>query len=556
MAHSDQAELVFVPLGGVGEIGMNMALYGWGTAKKREWIMVDCGVSFPSPDQPGADLVLPDISFALSVLPQIKALIITHAHEDHYGAVLSLWPQLKLPVWMTPFGAGMLESKANGESGAPDVPVTVYRAGDRFKAGPFEIEAISMAHSIPEPMALAIRTPAGTVIHTGDWKIDAAPAIAPLTDENRLREIGREGVLAVVCDSTNAMREGVSPTEQEVAKGLADVIRKAEGRVAVTTFSSNVGRIRSVALAAQEAGRSVIVVGRSLKRVIDVATELGYFEGCPAFLGESDYNMVPRANSVILCTGSQGEPRAALAKLAKGEMRNITLNPDDTVVFSSRTIPGNEKAILAIKNGLIDMGVKVVEDTDALIHVSGHPRRGELRQIYDWLKPHIAVPVHGEAAHLTAHAQLARDCGVPQVGRVRNGDMFVFDRENPVVLDQVPHGRIYKDGSVIGDEEETGIADRRRLSFAGHVSVSVLLDNRGDLVDDVECVAIGMPHKLGGEDVDLLLAKAARGAVLSMPKRGRSDLEAVQEAVRRAVRAAADREWGRKPLATVFVVQV
>jgi ribonuclease J len=556
MADNAKPELVFVPLGGVGEIGMNMALYGWGTAKKREWIMIDCGVSFPGPEQPGADLVLPDITFALSVLPQIKAMIITHAHEDHYGAILSLWPQLKLPVYMSPFGAGMLESKAKGESGAPDVPVTVYRAGERFKVGVFEIEAVSMAHSIPEPMALAIRTPAGTVLHTGDWKIDLDPAITPKTDENRLRQIGGEGVLAVICDSTNAMREGESPTERAVADGLADVIRKADGRVAITTFSSNVGRIRSVALAAQEVGRSVIVVGRSLKRVIDVASELGYFDGCPPFLGEEDYNLIPRGNSVILCTGSQGEPRAALAKLAKGEMRNITLNPDDTVVFSSRTIPGNEKAILAIKNGLIDMGVRVIEDTDALIHVSGHPRRGEMRQLYSWLKPLIAVPVHGEAAHLSAHAQLARECGVPHVARVRNGDVFVFDAENPVVIDQVPHGRIYKDGSVIGDEEETGIADRRRLSFAGHVSVSVLLDNRGDLVDDVECVSLGLPRMLSGEDVDVMLAKAARGAVLSMGKRARSDLEAVQEAVRRSVRAAADREWGRKPIATVFVVQV
>jgi ribonuclease J len=434
--------------------------------------------------------------------------------------------------------------------------VTVYRSGERFKLGVFEIEAVSMAHSIPEPMALAIRTPAGTVLHTGDWKIDAAPAIAPMTDENRLRQIGDEGVLAVVCDSTNAMREGISPTEQAVAKGLAEVITKAEGRVAVTTFSSNVGRIRSVALAAQEAGRSVIVVGRSLKRVIDVASELGYFDGCPPFLGEEDYNMIARNNSVVLCTGSQGEPRAALAKLAKGEMRNVTLNPGDTVVFSSRTIPGNERAILAIKNSLIDMGVAIVEDSDALVHVSGHPRRGELRLLYSWLRPHIAVPVHGEAQHLTAHAALARDLGVPHVARVRNGDMFVFDRQSPVVIDQVPHGRIYKDGSVIGDEEQTGIADRRRLSFSGHVAVSVLLDQKGDLVDDVECVSIGLPHEGLGEDIDVMLAAAARGAVLSMPKRARADLEAVQEAVRRAVRAAADKSWGRKPMATVFVVQV
>ncbi len=556
MTTSNSNELVFVPLGGVGEIGMNFALYGFGSGKKREWIIVDCGVSFPGPDMPGADLVLPDITFALSVLPQIKAMIITHAHEDHYGAILSLWPKLKLPVYMTPFGAGMLESKAKGEHGAPEVPVTVYRSGERFKVGVFEIEAISMAHSIPEPMALAIRTPAGTVVHTGDWKIDAAPAILPKTDENRLREIGDEGVLALVCDSTNAMREGSSPTEAAVAKGLAEVIGKATGRVAISTFSSNVGRIRSIAIAAAEVGRQVIVVGRSLKRVIDVADELGYFDGIPAFLDEMEYGMVPRNKTVVLCTGSQGEPRAALAKLAKGEMRNVTLNPDDTVVFSSRTIPGNERAILGIKNALIDMGVKVVEDSDALVHVSGHPRRDELRQMYSWVRPKIAVPVHGEAAHLTAHGLLALECGVPKVGRVRNGDIFVFDAENPVVIDQVQHGRHYKDGSVIGDEEQTGIADRRRLSFAGHVAASVLLDDKGDLVDDVEIVCIGLPLEGIPGGMEKLLGIAARGAVLSMPKRARSDLDAVQESVRRSIRAAAEKAWGKKPVTTVFVVQL
>jgi ribonuclease J len=556
MSKSSKDELVFVPLGGVGEIGMNFALYGHGAGKKREWIIVDCGVSFPGPEQPGADLVLPDISFALSVLPQIKGMVITHAHEDHYGAILSLWPRLKLPVYMTEFGAGMLASKAEGEQGAPDVPVTVYRPGERFRLGVFEIEAVSMAHSIPEPMALAIRTPAGLVVHTGDWKIDEAPSIEPKTDENRLRQLGAEGVLAVVCDSTNAMREGSSPTEQAVAKGLAEVIRAAEGRVAISTFSSNVGRIKSIALAAAEAGRQVIVVGRSLKRVIEVADELGYFKGVPAFLDEQEYSMVPRNKTVVLCTGSQGEPRAALAKLAKGEMRNVTLNPGDTVVFSSRTIPGNERAILGIKNGLIDMGVKVIDDGDALVHVSGHPRREELRTLYSWLKPHISVPVHGEAAHLTAHGELAKACGVPHVGRVRNGDVFVFDRDEPVVIDQVAHGRHYKDGAVIGDEEQTGIAERRRLSFAGHVAASVLLDERGELVDDVEVVALGLPtHGIPG-GIEKVLADAARGAVLSIGKRQRNDLEGVQEAVRRAIRAACERVWGKKPATTVFVVQV
>src|SRR6185312_12122053 len=272
--------------------------------------------------------------------------------------------------------------------------------------------------------SLAITTPLGTVVHTGDWKIDPAPEIGPMTDEARFRALGERGVLALVCDSTNAMRDGDSPSEQAVGEGLRGVIEKAPGRVAVTTFSSNVGRIRSIAEAARDTGRQVLVLGRSLKRVIDVATELGYMDGLPEFVSEEDYGYIPRENLVVICTGSQGEARAALAKLARDEMKSVGLSPGDIVVFSSRTIPGNEKAILEIKNQLIDQGIKIIEDGDALVHVSGHPRRSELRRMYEWVRPRIAVPVHGEAAHLVAHGGLAAECGVPEVAQIRNGDML------------------------------------------------------------------------------------------------------------------------------------
>lgn len=366
---SEQAELVFCPLGGVGEIGMNFALYGYGPPHKRTWIVVDCGVTFPGPDLPGVDLVLPDIRFIEEQAENLAGIVITHAHEDHYGALLDLWPRLKVDVWMTPFTASLLEAKRAGELNAPDIPVTIFRAGETFTVGPFSIEAIQVTHSIPEPVSLAISSPSGIVIHTGDWKLDPAPALGPKTDEARFRALGEEGVLALICDSTNAMREGESPSEEAVGVGLKEVIEKASGRVAVTTFSSNVGRIRSIAEAARDTGRQVLVLGRSLQRVINVATELGYLDGLPPFLEEEDFGYLPRENAVILCTGSQGEPRAALAKLARDEMRNVALSPGDTVVFSSRVIPGNEKGILTIKNQLIEQGVKIIEDTDALIHV-------------------------------------------------------------------------------------------------------------------------------------------------------------------------------------------
>ncbi len=374
---ANQEELVFLPLGGVGEIGMNLALYGYGTPEKRQWIMVDCGVTFPGPDLPGVDLVLPDIRFLANQRNNLKAMIITHAHEDHYGAMNDLWPGLNVPVYASPFTAGMLEAKRNYEGSRAEIPVTIFKAGDRINVGPFEIEAVGVNHSIPEPMSLVIRTPLGNVVHTGDWKIDHAPSLGPFTDEARFRKIGDEGVLALMCDSTNSMREGVSPSEEEVSEGLRKIIEAAEGRVAITTFSSNVGRIRSIAQAADAAGREVLLLGSSLKRVVGVARDIGIMEGLKPFIAEDEYGYIPRDKIVVILTGSQGEPRAALAKIARDEMRHVALTSGDTVVFSSRTIPGNEKAIIEIKNGLIEQGVKIVTDSDALVHVSGHPRRSE-----------------------------------------------------------------------------------------------------------------------------------------------------------------------------------
>lgn len=554
MAQDDKAELVFVPLGGVGEIGMNFALYGYGPPKSRKWLVVDVGVTFPGPDLPGVDLVLPDTRFIEADLANLAGIVITHAHEDHYGALLDLWPRLKAQVWMSPFSAGLLEAKRQSERGAPEVPVTIYRAGETFEVGPFRIEAIPVAHSIPEPVSLAITTPLGTIIHTGDWKIDPAPEIGPMTDEARFRALGDAGVIALMCDSTNAMREGESPSEQEVSKGIRAEIEKAPGLVAITTFSSNVGRIRSIAEAARDAGRSVLVLGRSMRRVIDVASELGYLDGLPDFVGEEEFSAIPRESLVVLCTGSQGEDRAALAKLSRDELRSVKLTPGDTVIFSSRTIPGNEKEILGIKNRLIDMGVKIIEDGDALVHVSGHPRRSELKRMYEWTRPRILVPVHGEAAHLVAQGSLGAMQGIPEVMQVRNGDMARLAPGPAEIVDQVPFGRIYRDGRIIGTDEGVGVKDRRKLSFAGHVAVNVVLDERYDLAGDPDLVAIGLP-KLNafGEDFEEMLLDAAAGAVESIPRQRRKDLDLVAEAVRRAVRNSANEAWGKKPVVTVFV---
>ncbi|MDH7791765.1 ribonuclease J [Ochrobactrum sp. AN78] len=557
MPRSPSTQFVFLPLGGVGEIGMNLAMYGFGPEDNREWIVVDMGVSFAGPEHPGADLILPDIRFLEAEKNNLRGIIITHAHEDHYGALLDLWPRLKAPVYATPFTAGLLEAKRQSEFGAPEIPVTIFKAGETFEVGPFKLEAIAVTHSIPEPVSLAITTPLGTVVHTGDWKMDPDPSMGPLIDEARFRVLGDQGVLALICDSTNAMREGESPSERQVGDSLRELIENARGRVAVTTFSSNVGRIRSITEAARDAGRQVLVVGRSMKRTIAVATELGYMEGLPEFLSEDDYGYIPRENVVVILTGSQGEPRAALAKLARDEMRSIALSAGDTVIFSSRPIPGNEKAILDIKNKLIDQGIKLISDDDALVHVSGHPRRNELKRMYSWVRPKILVPVHGEAAHLVAQGSLGAMEGIEEIAQVRDGDMLRLAPGKAEIIDEAPVGRIYKDGKLIGDEDEIGMVERRKLAFVGHVAVSVLLDRDFKIMDEPDLVAFGLPEEDGqGDLMEDILLDAAIEAIDSIPRARRKDLEVVRESVRRAVRSATNEAWGKKPVVTVFINRI
>ncbi|QGA55621.1 ribonuclease J [Brucella sp. 2280] len=557
MARSNTTEFVFLPLGGVGEIGMNLAMYGFGPADNREWLVVDMGVSFAGPEQPGADLILPDIRYLEAEKHNLRGIVITHAHEDHFGALLDLWPRLKVPVYATPFTAGLLEAKRQSEDSAPEIPITIYKAGETFEVGPFKIEAVAVTHSIPEPVSLAITTPLGTVVHTGDWKMDPEPSLGPVIDEARFRAIGEAGVLALICDSTNALREGESPSERQVGESLRELIQNARGRVAITTFSSNVGRIRSITEAARDAGRQVLVVGRSMKRAISVATELGYMEGLPEYLSEEDYGYIPRENVVMILTGSQGEPRAALAKLARDEMRSLALTAGDTVIYSSRSIPGNEKAILDIKNRLIDRGIKIIGDEDALVHVSGHPRRSELRRMYSWVRPQILVPVHGEAAHLVAQGSLGAMEGIEQIAQVRDGDMLRLAPGKAEIIDEAPVGRLYKDGKLIGDEEEIGMVERRKLAYVGHVAVSVLLDREHKMLDEPDLVAFGLPEEdRQGELMEDILLDAAIEAIDSIPRVRRKDIETVRESVRRAVRAAANEAWGKKPVVTVFVNRI
>jgi len=548
-------DFVFAPLGGLGEIGMNAALYGFGPPKARKWLMVDCGLTFPGPDLPGVDLVMPDLSFVEKIGRDLVGLVITHAHEDHIGAVTALWPKLRCKVFATRFAAGLLEMRRMSEPGAPNIEITKVAPGMTLDLGPFSVEFIAVAHSIPEACALAIRTPEGLALHTGDWKIDPDPGVGHRIDEARLRAVGVEGVTALICDSTNILREGESFSESDVARTLRTLVGEATGRVLVTTFSSNIARIRAIAEAAQACGRSVVVAGRAMDRAIQVARDCGFLDGIPGFHSMDFLAALPRDRVVVIATGSQGEPRAAMARASEGEHPAIKLVSGDRVIFSSRTIPGNARQVHGVVNRLCDLGVEVITDHDHLVHCSGHPRRGEVARLYDWLRPKCAIPAHGEAHHLSQHAVFARARGVEHVVSARNGDIVRLAPGAPAVIGKFQSGRVYKDGEVLIGEDDGAIRERVKLAFAGVVSIALAVDKRGDLVGDPDMVSAGLPKRgRSGEDMGDVIDEAVFKTFEGLPRSRRRDFDTVAKAIERAVRGAVQAAWGKKPLVHVLVV--
>lgn len=547
-------ELVFAALGGLGEIGMNVYLYGFGPPRSRSWLMVDLGVTFPHEAEPGADVVLPDLRFISAERKNLMGLVLTHAHEDHVGAVIDLWPSLECPIFATPFTAGMLKTKLGEFGGSLSLPIREVPLGGRFKAGPFEVEMVSLTHSIPEPNGLAIRTSAGTLFHTGDWKLDPTPVVGRPHDAARLQAIGDEGVLALIGDSTNAMREGRSASEEDVAKTLKKIIADAPRCVAVTLFASNVARVASIAAATHAAGRSLVVAGRALHRVIEVAIETGYLPRSFTYLDQQRFSELPRDKIVVLCTGSQGEPRAAIARIAEDEHPDISLDKGDMVIFSSRTIPGNERAVSRIQNALARLGTELVTDAEALVHVTGHPRRDELRDMYAWIRPKIAVPMHGEARHLKEHAKLAKSCGVSQTFTIVDGEMLKLWPDPASVIDEIPTGRLFRDGNLIVPDAEGPVRARRKLSFVGIAVVAMSLSRRGEILGEpgvvLECIPLA---DRDGDSMREIVLDAIDGTVRSIPPKRRGDHLMVQDAVQRAVRSAINEAWGKKPVVKVLL---
>lgn len=552
-------ELVFLPLGGSGEIGMNLNAYGFGPAEDRQWIIVDIGVTFGREDStPGVDLILPDPEYLVGERDNILGIVLTHAHEDHIGALGWLWPKLKAPVYATPFTAALVREKLKERGLLDKVPLTEIPLKGHLKLGPFEIDFVTLTHSIPEPNGLAIRTPLGLVWHTGDWKIDPDPLIGETTDEAKLRAMAEEGVLAMVCDSTNVFVEGQAGSEADVRDKLTEVIAGCAGRVAVTAFASNVARVQTTLLAAKACGRTPCLVGRSMHRIFAAAQSVGILTDVPRIVEEEEAARLPPNKVLYLCTGSQGEARAALSRIARGDHRNVTLRQGDTVIFSSRVIPGNEMAIHTLYNQFIEKGVALITADDHPVHVSGHPARDELRQMYAWARPRIAVPVHGERRHLLEHAKLALDLQVPEAIAPNNGDLIRLAPGAPKVIDETPAGRLFIDGGVMIEEEDDALKDRRRLGAEGAVNVALAVNAKHAIVAGPNVTVRGL-SMTDEEEFELALEEfeeVAEAAFARLSHADRDDDEAVEGAVMRAVRKAADRLWRKRPLVDVTVLRI
>jgi ribonuclease J len=552
-------ELVFLPLGGSNEIGMNFNLYGFGPAYDRRWIVVDLGVTFGDQTTPGVEVILPDPTFIEEHADRILGIVLTHAHEDHIGAVAWLWPRLKAPIYATPFTAFVLREKLREADLLNEVEITEVALGGSIDLGPFHLELITLTHSIPEPNGLAIKTPLGTVLHTGDWKIDPDPLLGGPTDVAAIQRLGDEGVLAMVCDSTNVFVDGRAGSEAEVRETLMPLIVGLRGKVAVACFASNVARMDSVARSAEAAGRRVCLVGRSMRRMAAAAKSVGLMQDLQPFLEEQEASRFPPEKVLYLCTGSQGEPRAALARIADGTHPHVALGQGDHCIFSSRVIPGNEIPIRNLQNNLADRGVRLYTERDHPgIHVSGHPCRDELADMYRWARPQIAVPTHGERRHLQEHCAFARDLQVPQQLAPRNGDVVRLAPGRADIIDEVPSGRLFVDAGVLTPENGEALRERRHAAHNGMVAVSVVLDGRGKIVSGPQVRALGLPTDNDYPLDDVLddLADEAEQALVRLKGPERELDDAIETAMSRAVKKASQRIWGRRPVVETTVLRV
>lgn len=549
-------EFYFIPLGGAEQFGVNLNIYGYG----GKWLAVDCGIGFADEKFPGIDILLPDPAFIEERRKSLVGLIITHAHEDHIGAVPHLWPRLRCPIYCTPFTAAVLEEKFKENPECRDAEITIVHPGDIVQAGPFTVTFMPVTHSVPETRALVIETALGRVLHTGDWNLDPTPVMEKPTDPAIFKKLGDQNLIAYIGDSTNAEVPGVSGSEADVEKGLAEVFKGCEGRIAVTMFASNISRIRSICKAAKACGRNVCVVGRSLHRMIGAAKSCGYLRDIEDFVPEDDVDLIPAERIIFIATGSQGEARAQLARIARAEHPVIKMGKGDTAVFSARPIPGNEKDINHVKNNFVAAGVKVIthRDTPHTIHVSGHPAQDEITKMIDWTRPHTVIPVHGERAMLEAHAELARQCQVKNTIVPNNGAVIRLAPGVPEVVDHIETGLLaVEPGRIISSTHEA-IIQRRKLQFSGTVHVTLIMNARGDLIADPQVTTVGLvdPEERSGKNFETEIRNEIEDILADMTREELYDDKFVSEEIRIGIRRFSQHTLRMKPKTTVHLVRL
>ncbi|MGD1869924.1 MAG: ribonuclease J [Neomegalonema sp.] len=557
---SERNELVYVALGGAGEIGMNCYLYGFGAGKSRRWIMVDCGVTFGDmASAPGVEIIVPDIDFISAERKRLAGIFITHAHEDHVGAIGRRWRRLRAPIYCTRFTAEVARRKL-AEAGLSDADLTVVEPHQAVEAGPFECSFFPVTHSIPDANALVIRSPAGAVYHSGDFKFDPQPQIGPPTDLGALAKLGEEGVLALCCDSTNVFENGEAGSEESVKEGLRRAIASCDGAVAATTFASNVARLRNIAEIARENDRAVVVAGRAMQRMIEAAVESGAIPDFPHTISGDQAAETPSRHVLYLVTGSQGEGRAALGRIASDSHPFVDLGEGDLVIYSSSTIPGNEREVYRTYNRLAERGIRVIDADQEHVHVSGHGNRDELKQLHELLKPQITIPVHGEYRHLVEHARMALEWGAGASQVAPNGAMVRLAGGNtqPEIVEEIETGRVYVDGETHVGALDGVIRSRLKLARQGHVAITLVVDEEGELIADPEVRPVGAPEDGDGwpAPLDEMIAEAVDEALEKLSKKQRLSDEILEETASQACRRLCSKYWGKKPETTVIAVRL
>tara|TARA_Y100000591_G_scaffold311486_1_gene314929 strand:+ start:103 stop:1761 length:1659 start_codon:yes stop_codon:yes gene_type:complete len=549
-------ELIFCPLGGSGEIGMNMNLFAYGKPNERKWIIVDIGVTFADDSIPGIDLIYADPGFIVDKKDDLLGIILTHAHEDHIGAIAHIWPKLKCNIYATPFTSVLISEKFKEKKVDISNYLKIVELNSTLNLKPFKIEFITLTHSILEPNGLRIETPAGNILHTGDWKIDPNPLIGGDINSKRLKEIGKMGVLAMICDSTNVFSIGRSGSELDVRKSLMNIMSNLKNRIIVTSFASNVARMESIFYCAEQTGRQISLVGRSMHRIYKAAKQCGYLNNVIDPVDSRDVKNISRNKIIYLCTGSQGEPMGAMNRISKNIHPDVFIDKDDAVIFSSKIIPGNEKKLYKLHNQLVKDGIEVISEENEFVHVSGHPNREDLKEMYSWVKPKCIIPVHGEHRHMIEHINFAKEMQIPHTVQVENGDIVkLYPGEKPEVYDKAPSGKLYVDGNISVEEDSSSIKERRNISMNGFLEVTILITPKGSIHNKPIFTYKGLPVFENSEFDDGLeeeIDKTTRSFSLTNKKQENNLIDALKTACKKYSKA----KTGKKPITNINLVRV